>query len=374
MHAPSNTSQPPRTLHVIDAAGPHWCALAAAAEFIRVGAAPLIVAIGANAGAVLGRVGIRLCDPSLRATDGSSGQCAGALLPGVEVTPPLARPELAWPALRRVTRGHAPITAIHAWSLRAASAVRLARPGIPLTIHLHELPDHRRPRSIRLLANAHHIRILGRATRAAWLDAGLPINVTAETSEFPVIHALIPLDRPAARAARREEWGVDDGTLVIHAAGEPPAAVGAFAESYIAGVVRFTGRETVAIAPPGARELERAARIAHTHAGEWRVICDPRPPWELLPGCDLALHIDSRAKSAAARSLAVPPSAAPLLYAAAMGVPIVAQDSPEVRAVLAGANAEATLVPESDFTNGLNYSRAILRAISRTGELAHGAP
>lgn len=363
---PANSELPraAAALHVIDATGPHWCALAAAAECLRADAAPLVFAIGANAADTLGRAGIALSDRNRHAAGRSSDPCHAAGIAGISVTPPLARPELAWPALRRFVREHAPVSAVHAWSLRAARAVRLARLAPPLTVHLHEPPDHLAPKWLRPLAGADHIRILGGPIRAAWLRAGLPIDAPIETAEFPVNHALIPRDRAAARAARRGDWGVGDDVLVIHAAGEPPASVGAFAESYIAGVVRFTGRETVVIVPPGARELERAARIAHTHMGEWRVIVDPRPPWEILPGCDLALHIDSRAKSLGTRSLAAPPSAAPLLYAAAMGVPIVAQDTPEVRGALAGSSAAATLVPESDFTNGLNYSRAIIRAIS----------
>lgn len=285
-------------LHLIDTLGARWSAIAAAAETIRReqtpdapdSARPRVLGIGPGARWMLREAGVERAACTAPPTG-----CAG----------------LSWAAVRRAAASDRTIDSVVAWSLDAAISGLLGAPRLPMTVVLGEPP---------LRASMRHARALRRAARAraatpelveAWRGVVGPIvdRWTAEPTAFdPAL-----LATHESREAVRASWGAAPDETVVAGLGEPASAVRAERLSFIAGLLRFTGRRAAAVVPAGASGAERGRRLASRHGGAWRVILDHRPPWRVLPGADLAVWCgDSRA---------IPPVV--LASAERAGVPIV---------------------------------------------------
>jgi len=163
----------------------------------------------------------------------------------------------------------------------------------------------------------------------------------------------------ARRADVRAEWGVDQHTSVVVGSGEPDIAIDGRLMAYQVGVLTIAGRTAAAILPAGARDVERGLRFTLRHEKTWRIILEPRAPWSYLCGCDAALWCTERTHSSGIPSRRPATGTAGLAWAAAAGIPIVAEDCDASREAL-GNDGAHWATPGS----ALSINRALLRALT----------
>ncbi|HVZ94212.1 MAG TPA: hypothetical protein VG797_06855 [Phycisphaerales bacterium] len=330
-------------IHLIDTRDSRWSAVFAAGMAARGGApSSIVIGIGSGAGWKLHAAGIERAHT---------------------IAPAMGRAEFAARAIRRAAGDAAGTGSIvHAWSAGAAAAGRIAFPRSPLVVSLDESPEHLGSSAKRAVRSASAITGASPEVLGSWRSemghGGLAIPFPVEIRRDDDHHV---------RAARRAEWGLSDSDIAIGAVGEPASSVDAFAVSFVAGVLGVGGVKAAAIVPEGARFIERARRHSMAHEHPWPVIVDPRPPWEVLRGCDLAVWSCRRPASDHGRSMNPAPSVSALAWPAAMGVPIIAHEAPGV-AETVGGEAGARIIRESSVGGPLALARAALSAIKEPDE------
>lgn len=250
------------------------------------------------------------------------------------LSPPFGRPELAILPLRRFLRTRPAFDLIHAWSPDALCLAAHARPHVPLLATLGLPPDTRRSRvRHRLLSAASRKATLcfsNSWTRAAWFDQ----YDLAPLDERVIHNAMRPSGDDVSREQLREEWNVDDESLVILTGGDPVRRQPSRLLMYVAALSVYSGQPAAVILQSGARDLERTRRFDVHYGGPWQVIIDDRPNEDLLVGADVALwhhHLTG------AESLGPPVGIDLLEDAAARGIPFVAGEHPIVDELRAAA-------------------------------------
>lgn len=256
---------PTGTLHVIDAHGPGEALVPAMIQHVRTHGGQVALLCGAEDASLIRRAGL--------------GEFH-------RVAPPLRRGELAGPALRALTERLRPDRLV-AWS--PASAVAGAWTRRPSVVVVGAPPVRcsalARVVTTRALKDGRAVTV-GPGARDAWLAACPATRHAPHVEEAPC--ATRPA--PEARAAVRAGWGADDDRLVVgllDADGRSGPTVDAFFVSFVVGMMSMLGREVLAIAPPGARGLERGKRQMERHGDQWRVVPERRPPWAWAVGCDV---------------------------------------------------------------------------------------
>lgn len=305
-----------RILHLIDAASPQAC--------------PTTFALLADS---LGRLGhteqrVLLLGGKALACAAKAGGIEDARRAGV----PFGRAVLGWAAVRRAARGMGAFDLIHCWSVGALAAASLVRPRTPRVLTLTAPPSPSAARWLRLLTGDMPGRALllpiSNTVRAAALCAGV---------DPALVHVLRPsLDMAKVQAGRRDalrrRWGISETDAnanrikVISILSDPPAAM----DAQIAHMAVGLTDEAYALQPGGRRDdapilwllvhpdqlhRARAEQVAQDIGRFDRVIQEPiaARPWDVLPGCDLALALGPHAGGLS------------LLWAMAANVPIVGE-------------------------------------------------
>jgi glycosyltransferase involved in cell wall biosynthesis len=299
-----------RVLHLIDAASPQACPATLALMGEAIGRTPGIeqevLLLG---GAALGEAA-------------KAAGIARATLLGV----PTGRAMRGWFAVRRCLSSLGRFDLMHCWSAGTLTLATLMQRDVPRVATFTQRPTAR---------VAHWLRMLGAAPGRA--SAFLPISATIRRELIShgvpegVVHVLRPgLDlgrvSQANRDGLRESWGLDPrdrGAVVVGLIADPPDAVDAMFSALAVGIAGevYSPREPnaahrvyVLVHPQMTRRVNAQATMDEIGRPA-NVIVEPRLslPWEVLPGCDVAL---ATVRGGGGLSL---------LWAMAANVPIVAE-------------------------------------------------
>ena len=253
-------------------------------------------------------------------------------------------------------------TVIHAWSLTAAHAAQQTRLAAPVVLTLWQ-----RPANVNWLQRRKLGRTIDRSRVNLVASASLPAEYAATIAPLAdprIIPLPVTTNRidPSARDRFRTDWGFTPTTTAIACIADPARSADARMIGYQAGVLSIAGRTTAAIVPPDARDIERARRFRGHHKDrEWEIVVEDRPLWEWLPACEVCVWSEDPGLRTGMRLMRTPPSAIGLAWAAAAGIPIIAEDVPATRELL-GDNAATFVTPG----NRLELNRALLRIIDDT--------
>lgn len=275
------------------------------------------------------------------------------------INAPRALPHAAVRTLRRVVAAHGAPEAVVAWSaqtavIAAGAGISARRIAVLALSPRSAMPAMVRRRVARSLASATVLHV-SRAGRQQWTDL-LGASASGQVAPLPIEPDLIAA---APRADVRSQWGVDDRTSVVVGSGEPESAIDGRLMAYQVGVLTIAGRAAAAILPAGARDVERGLRFTLRHEKPWRLILEQRAPWGYLAGCDAALWCAERTHASGMPSRRPATGAAGLAWAAAAGIPIVAEDRDESREAV-GDDGAHWATPGS----ALSINRALLRALT----------
>ena len=247
---------------------------------------------------------------------GGTGDARVAELVGIRpsgrVAPALGCGPLGWAALRRLVgrAGLEGIDSVHAWSIGALGAARLAFPGAMIDATLSTPPDRTGACSARLnrrwIDACAGVRFSTLAIRDAWaralgstaISAGV-LRVDAGTARF----AAAP-----AGANPRDQWGVTEDERGLLALADAPSLVDARRFIFHCGVMSIAGKRLVGVVSSKAAQLERAVRFTRRHHGAWRLLIDDTPMPHLLGIADAAMpsSLHSEWSVAMARAAGVP--------------------------------------------------------------------
>lgn len=240
--------------------------------------------------------------------------------------------------------------AICAWGANAALLARLTWPRAELhTVLTHQSSAFSRLAGTILPRCQHVWSINDDAAPAPWTERLAPGIVP---QPLPIEPPAIDPSLAPTRAELRAAWDVPDDAYVITPLGEPAESIDALLMSYLAGVLTFAGYTTIALVPPESAGLERARRLAAHHAGAWRVIVDPSPPWIILRGCDAAVWHEPPALPPGHRRRTPPLARAGTAWAQQLGIPIIGNAPPHIRSTT-GMQA------------GLRLAQELLRTLSQ---------
>lgn len=232
--------------------------------------------------------------------------------------------------LRRELRQHR-YDLIHCWSIRTMGSPTLA------AVTAADVP---RVVTVCRMASAKEARWAGVLTRHLKADTVyLPISSSVGRSmlEHGVdpqhVHTLRPgidmsLYQPSLRKPLRESWEVDNATRVVALLGDPTEEASAMAAFMATGladqILASRGRPVVLLVHPQQRDIDQAMSTARQIDPASRIVLEPRidRPWEILPGCDIALAMGHSGGNL------------PLLWAMACAVPIVAEATPAISEIV----------------------------------------
>jgi hypothetical protein len=261
--------------------------------------------------------------------------------------------------LRRLLEHRPKPDLIHAWSVGGALLAADVRPDVPALMWLwqrpHALGWFARRAAGRAFSHCGRVVTASESLTAEYASA-LRQPIEAAPIALPVNAARIDL---SARERIRAEWMVTPDTTVITLIAEPAPSVDARMVGYQAGVLSIAGRRTAAITPSRARDVERARRFRGRHRDrEWEIVVEDRPLWKWLPGCDVCVWIEDGALRTQLPLKRTPPACQGLMWAAAAGIPIVAENHPMPREML-GPDGAAYVAPGER----LDLNRGLLRVI-----------
>ncbi len=284
---------------------------------------------------------------------GSRGPARSARNLGIEphhrLSPPLGLTMLAFGGLRRLLREAGGFDLIHTWSPAALTLAALSAPHLPRVLTLTRPPSPRAVRWLRMLLD-------GRRQSAGGMDAARSVILTCSATirrgllcggvPEQTVHVLRPsihLGRVEhdARAGLRRQWDAGEHDRIVALLSNPPEAADAREAILTVGLADESqgaeGLRLRLLVHPRQRGLRRALRSVHALRARHRLIVDPRieRPWQVLPGCDLALAPGEAAgagdpsaaggQSAEGRGGAGGGGGLSLLWAMAANVPIVGE-------------------------------------------------
>ena len=248
-----------------------------------------------------------------------SAQIAG-IHTAVSVGVPYGQAMLGWSSVRRHAQLHGPFDLIHCWSVGALFLAAVVFRTVPRILTLTVEPS---PKTVRWLA------ALKREARGRTVL--LPITSTIQQGvlsggvEGSDVHLLRPgiamgkID-PGTREALRKGWGApSDHTKVLALLSDPTDA----ADTVAAGMAmimaqngwRTKGMQLRLLVHPNQANRFRFQRTARHMGRSTCVIQEPKltHPWQVLPGCDLALAMGSHAGGLS------------LMWAMAGNIPVIGQ-------------------------------------------------
>jgi len=272
------------------------------------------------------------------------------LRPTGRLAAPAADPARAWRPLRRVLecleRASSRYDLIHAWTADCGVAARHAAARRSLLVWTAD----RSAVGAAAWLTRRQVPVLAEAVaaREAILAAGGDrAFVTAMPGGVDPRH----LDRDA-RSSLRGGWGVDATSFVVGLLAEPAAggdgetAIHAVGRPYLSGLDVRLVMHHAAAPPSGIRRWRRKLGLDDA------IITDDRlaEPWRVAAGLDAALFVASPLGTAARRAALAgprrraltprsagpgPASPAPLAWAMACGLPVIAEDHAETRELVA---------------------------------------
>lgn len=275
-------------------------------------------------------------------------------------------------------RGEGAFDLIHCWSVGAMTLASLLFRAQPRVLTLTVQPTSQQVRWLRLITG--EVGATAKGTNGNGGGSGSPAAILASSSTIrrdvltggvaeDVAHVLRPaidMSRiaPASRGALREGWGIEPGddarTMVVALPGDPPGAAdavwGMVACRFAVETLRSDGIAVRLLVHPFQRRRLQARRMLRQLGDGGLLIDEPRvaQPWEVLPGCDLALamstHGPVRVSGAEARATGSQRPASKELAGGYLG---------------AGASAEAG-------GGGLSLLWAMAANIPITGEATYG--
>ncbi len=325
-----------RILHLIDASSPQAC--------------PTTFALLSDS---LGRLGN--IEQKVLLLGGKTLECAakaGGVNTAHRIGVPYGRAILGWATVRRYLNELGAFDLIHCWSMEALTIASLLRPRVPRILTITTQPSPRSVRWLRLLTHEMPDRILllpiSNALRTTVLSAGI---------DPAIVHVLRPsLDLAKTQASQRSllrsKWGISDvdnpRIKVITFLSDPCVEVDAQAAHMTVGLADEAyalhpgGRPAEApvfwfLAHPLQKHLARAERVAQEVGRTDRIIQEPRVacPWEVLPGCDLAI---AQGPSSGGLSL---------LWAMVANVPIIGEATYAVSEILEDRHSALLAKPDN---------------------------
>jgi len=266
---------------------------------------------------------------------------------GVPQGRPSRGPAAVAAALRKPGVGLAEAGTIHCWSIDSFATARLLFPNKPRLLTLLHRPSEAGLRLLRWCARRSRVPALiatpSPTIAGRLLTAGIdPKSVTGLAPFEPVHHGQLQ-----NRVELRRRWALDAGipeeTTLVALVGEPPAAADAGHGLLVAGLAReslasrYTGDgargDLMLLAYPTARRRARAEQhLGLLGRGHFiRQMPGLDRPWQVLPGCDLALILGE--------------APATLPWAAASGTAIAAECQPLNREWLSHNHNAMLLAP-----------------------------
>ena len=261
---------------------------------------------------------------------------------------PFGRGLLAWPALRRHVRRDRlagldldDLDLVHCWSVATLTLAAVMWPRLPRALTLTRVPSRRAVHWLRVLcreAAGPTVLLANSATiRRALLTGGVPEQV---------VHVLRPgidlgMVAHESRPALRRQWGLaSDQVKLIALLGDPPHAADALCAVrmiMLAADAYPCARQPIRLlaCPDQARRLGAERLLGGLGRAHW-IICEARlaQPWQVLPGCDLALALGPHAGGLS------------LLWALAANVPVVGEATDAVGELVEDRHSALLAKPE----------------------------
>ena len=233
---------------------------------------------------------------------------------------PFGQAALGLSAIKRYAQKRGPFDLIHCWSIGALTAASLIFRKIPKALTLTTTPP---PASI------HWLRILTKETAARTLIVPISSTIRGTLLGGGIPESAVHVLRPAIdmgkvchdnRAALRKAWGASsENTKIVALLTQPPYRADALAANIAMGMAddsaAIDGLTLRMLIHPDQHNRLRAQNRMRGLGQPLRVIQEPRlcQPWQVLPGCDLALALGPDAGGLS------------LLWAMAANVPIIGE-------------------------------------------------
>ncbi len=264
-----------------------------------------------------------------------------------------------------------PETILHAWSIETAKVGCLVFPGRRMVLSLGWTPVVSRSATRSLRSHGTSLLCVtapDEATSERLMSVGLS---RVQTVVWPQTGMFGWGDREALR----REIGIGEDEWVLLPMGEPTSEIDAKTVAYQAGVASVAGKKMVALIPERSRDIDRALRFTLLHEGVWRILVVGLEPLEMLACADLVLAQPQRRSGHDVRSILPAASHSVLRASVEAGIPVVAEDTPELRELI--GSARVVFAAES---SPLAMNRAIYQIMldgtvaAAEGERAEGTP
>ena len=231
------------------------------------------------------------------------------------------RPWLGVSAVRRYLAAIGPVDLLHCWSPATLALATLVAPATPRLLTLAANPiATSQGQWLRLLAAQSQAPLAmlpaSNCIKRAWAEAGV---------DPAIMHVLRPgLDltrlQTDQRASLRREWGVrSNDTTVVAIMTQHGPCVDATRAAHVLANATLSGLDVVLVAPAEAARRAAARTIACGSQAPDRLVFESRlaRPWEVLPGCDVALVLGDDTRSGEAEAPSGRAATQPLARAAA---------------------------------------------------------
>lgn len=221
------------------------------------------------------------------------------------------------------------VDVIHAWTPRASTLARLASPDVPHLTTLHVGPlDGFGTRYWRRLLARREAPALG-ATRAIVSDcrrAGLQHSIVSLVPPAVNAAAADLQARDVVRHRWKDSFGTNSSAFVVGLLAEPISWSDVRAAATSVARVLLSGRDVKLVAHAKAmRRIEAERFLNRLGLPELLLIDDAAAePWQIVGGLDAMLWMGPRRNRPS-------PSALPLLWAMAAGVPVIAECTDDAR-------------------------------------------
>lgn len=205
---------------------------------------------------------------------------------------------LGWPRLRRHLQNLDRFDLVHCWSVGALSLAALFLRSIPRVVTLTVQPSERTVRWLRLL-----VRESPGPTVLLPISSTIKRVIVTGGAEASSVHVLRPgidmgMIDPGRRDALRAAWKVrSPNAKVIAVLGDCASSTDTLTLSLVMSMIchsgSMAGMEPHLVLHPDQTNRERMQKAVSRIGLAKRVILEPRltQPWEVLPGCDVALAL-----------------------------------------------------------------------------------
>jgi len=203
------------------------------------------------------------------------------------VAPPTGRVGLAWSSIARVIQARRPET-VRCWSaptLRLVAGIsRFHRASIRAT--LVEGPEVCERLIMRSAARIESVEVFDEEDRTAWTRLGLSARLVDLDDDRPIS------DTGSERRSLQDSLGVDEDARLLGTLFDHPSDTDLRRFSFLLAILAVSERNTVGLAPAGARLIEAGRRYARAINRDFRVLLSDRPLIEQLRVMDACVIPD----------------------------------------------------------------------------------